>query len=71
MARGEDERHNPNRRPERPIINFLDPKYGSSDGLGKSLSDFLKQQVYDAEFNDIVGLPNDIVAEPDEDKNNG
>ncbi len=60
MSRGNDERFNGNRRPPKP-----------GEELGMSMADIMKQMVYDSEFNDIVGLPNDIVAEPDEEENNG
>lgn len=72
MARGNDERDNPNRRPQRPIIRFdnlpTDNPEMPHGSLGKSMAEMIKQAVYDSEFNDIVGLPNDIVAEPNKDE---
>lgn len=48
-----------------------DGQSADSSDFGNMLAEMMKQAVYDAEFNDIVGNPNDIVAYPDEDKNNG
>jgi hypothetical protein len=55
MPRGEDTRDHEGRRPIKPTNN-----------LGSSMADLLKQMIYDSEFNDIVGIPNDVVAKPDE-----
>lgn len=76
MARGNDERDNPQRRPTRPWVPVsrvdnpasTNPEFPQG-GLGKALADMIKQAVYDAEFNDIVGLPNDYVSgEKDDEK---
>lgn len=69
MARGNDERHNPNRRPI--VWRSSDGQSSDESGLGKMIAEMIKKSVYDAEFNDIVGITNDIVARPDEEQNNG
>lgn len=70
MTRGKDERHNPKRR---PMIDWRASTGQSSDysGFGSMLAEMLKQQVYDATFNDIVGIPNDVVGTPNEGTDNG
>jgi protein required for attachment to host cells len=78
MAKGNDERDNPHRRPTRPWEGMTHSSHLNSPstsnpefpqgGLGKALADMIKQAVYDAEFNNIVGIPNDIVGEPKDDK---
>ena len=76
--RGDDERDNPHRRPTRPWKRVApsspinSPSTTNSEfpqgSLGKSIGEMLKQMIYDAEFNDIVGIPNDIIGEPKDDK---
>lgn len=73
VARGKDERDNENRRPQKPTFIRFDT-WGADNpemphgNVSPSIADMIKQAVYDAEFNDIVGIPNDIVARPDEDE---
>ena len=48
-------------RPERdqsPPKSTTEPMQGS---FGTAMADMIKKAVYDAEFNDIVGIPNDYV----------
>jgi len=67
----ERKEHHPNRRVERPMrpwipVNKRTGNSGTEQGkkIGSSMADMIKKMVYDAEFNNIVGLPNDIVAGP-------
>lgn len=71
--------NDPNRRVDRPMRPWTrkppierspstnNPEFPQG-GIGKAMAEMIKQMVYDAEFNNIVGLPNDYVKGPEEDK---
>lgn len=70
MARGNDERHNPNRRPS-IAWRTDDGKSVQGPELGNFISNSMKDQVYNSIFNDIVGLSNDFVIRDGKDVDNG
>ena len=56
-----------NKRPQNnPTPSSSENGHEQGTRIGKSMADLIKQMVYDAEFNDIVGLPNDYVAGPED-----